>query len=146
MTGTMQNMALEGRPGPQPWRRGREVRASSEEMQELLLPTPLEMHKVTLHKDPVRSDFGFSVSDGLLEKGVYVHTVRPDGPAQRGGLRPFDRVLQVNHVRTRDFDCCLTVPLLAEAGDVLELVISRNPLAQSSRTPRVPGPSSARML
>ena len=51
--------------------------------------------QVTLHKDPVRSDFGFSVSDGLLEKGVYVHTVRPDGPAQRGGLRPFDRVLQV---------------------------------------------------
>lgn len=50
---------------------------------------------MTLHKDPVRSDFGFSVSDGLLEKGVYVHTVRPDGPAQRGGLRPFDRVLQV---------------------------------------------------
>lgn len=55
----------------------------------LLLP------QVTLHKDPIRSDFGFSVSDGLLEKGVYVHTVRPDGPAQRGGLRPFDRVLQV---------------------------------------------------
>ena len=51
--------------------------------------------QVTLHKDPVRSDFGFSISDGLLEKGVYVHTVRPDGPAQRGGLRPFDRVLQV---------------------------------------------------
>ena len=50
---------------------------------------------MTLHKDPIRSDFGFSVSDGLLEKGVYVHTVRPDGPAQRGGLRPFDRVLQV---------------------------------------------------
>lgn len=50
---------------------------------------------MTLHKDPLRNDFGFSVSDGLLEKGVYVHTVRPDGPAQRGGLRPFDRVLQV---------------------------------------------------
>lgn len=43
----------------------------------------------------MRNDFGFSVSDGLLEKGVYVHTVRPDGPAQRGGLQPFDRVLQV---------------------------------------------------
>nr|KAF6474308.1 glutamate receptor interacting protein 2 [Rousettus aegyptiacus] len=146
MTGTVQNVALEGRPGHRPWRRGREVRASPEEMQELLLPTPLEMHKVTLHKDPKRNDFGFSVSDGLLEKGVYVHTVRPDGPAQRGGLQPFDRVLQVNHVRTRDFDCCLAVPLLAEAGNVLELVISRNPLAQSRRAPRVPGPSSPRML
>uniref|UniRef100_A0A8C9EG10 Glutamate receptor interacting protein 2 n=1 Tax=Phocoena sinus TaxID=42100 RepID=A0A8C9EG10_PHOSS len=146
MTGTVQNVALEGRPGHRPWRRNQEIRASPEEMQEVLLPTPLEMHKVTLHKDPVRSDFGFSVSDGLLEKGVYVHTVRPDGPAQRGGLRPFDRVLQVNHVHTRDLDCCLTVPLLAEAGDVVELVISRNPLAQSSRAPRAPGPRGPRML
>uniref|UniRef100_A0A452UQM3 Glutamate receptor interacting protein 2 n=1 Tax=Ursus maritimus TaxID=29073 RepID=A0A452UQM3_URSMA len=146
MTGAVQSVALEGRPGHRPWRRGQEVPVSAEEVQELLLPTPLEMHKVTLHKDPLRNDFGFSVSDGLLEKGVYVHTVRPDGPAQRGGLRPFDRVLQVNHVRTRDFDCCLAVPLLAEAGDVLALVISRNPLAQSSRAPRAPGPSSPRML
>lgn len=36
--------------------------------------------------------------------------------------------VQVNHVRTRDFDCCLAVPLITEAGDRLELVISRNPL------------------
>ncbi|KAG5197864.1 hypothetical protein JEQ12_008593 [Ovis aries] len=146
MTGTVQSVAPEGRPGHGPWRRSRELRASPEETQELLLPTPVEMHKVTLHKDPVRSDFGFSVSDGLLEKGVYVHSVRPDGPAQRGGLRPFDRVLQVNHVRTRDFDCCLAVPLLADAGDVVELIISRNPLAQTSRSPRAPGPSGPRML
>ncbi|XP_011532445.1 glutamate receptor-interacting protein 2 isoform X3 [Homo sapiens] len=147
MTGTVQRVALEGRPGHRPWQRGREVRASPAEMEELLLPTPLEMHKVTLHKDPMRHDFGFSVSDGLLEKGVYVHTVRPDGPAHRGGLQPFDRVLQVNHVRTRDFDCCLAVPLLAEAGDVLELIISRKPhTAHSSRAPRSPGPSSPRML
>nr|XP_031542029.1 glutamate receptor-interacting protein 2 isoform X2 [Vicugna pacos] len=146
MTGTVQSVAPEGRPGHRPWRRSRQVRAAPGDTQELLLPSPLETHKVTLHKDPVRSDFGFSVSDGLLEKGVYVHTVRPDGPAQRGGLRPFDRVLQVNHVRTRDLDCCLTVPLLAEAGDVLELVISRNPLAQGSRAPRAPGPSGPRML
>lgn len=32
-------------------------------------------------------------------------------------------------MRTRDFDCCLAVPLITEAGDRLELVISRNPLA-----------------
>uniref|UniRef100_A0A8C6QW47 Glutamate receptor interacting protein 2 n=1 Tax=Nannospalax galili TaxID=1026970 RepID=A0A8C6QW47_NANGA len=146
MTGTVQSVAQDGRPGSRPWHRSREVQASPEDLQELMLPTPLEMHRVTLHKDPVRNDFGFSVSDGLLEKGVYVHTVRVDGPAQRGGLRPFDRLLQVNHVRTRDFDCCLAVPLLAEAGDILELVVSRNPLAQSRRTPRAPGPSSPRML
>lgn len=38
-------------------------------------------------------------------------------------------ISQVNRVRTRDLDCCLTVPLIMEAGDSLELVISRNPLA-----------------
>lgn len=38
-------------------------------------------------------------------------------------------IAQVNHVRTRDFDCCLVVPLIAESGNKLELVISRNPLA-----------------
>lgn len=41
-------------------------------------------------------------------------------------LNPFR---QVNHVRTRDFDCCLALPLISEAGDKLDLVISRNPLA-----------------
>uniref|UniRef100_A0A3B4XL93 Glutamate receptor interacting protein 2 n=1 Tax=Seriola lalandi dorsalis TaxID=1841481 RepID=A0A3B4XL93_SERLL len=82
-----------------------------------------------LIKDPESDDFGFSVSDGFLEKGVYVNMIRPDGPADRAGLKPYDRILQVNHVRTRDFDCCLAVPLITEAGDRLELVISRNPLA-----------------
>ena len=59
---------------------------------------------------------------------------------------PVALCVQVNHVRTQDLDCCLTVPLLAEAGDVVELVISRNPLAQTSRSPRAPGPSGPRML
>ncbi|KAK5933409.1 hypothetical protein CgunFtcFv8_013895 [Champsocephalus gunnari] len=106
-----------------------ESRRIKEEMQGILSPTPLELHKVTVIKDPEIDDFGFSVSDGFLEKGVYVNMIRPDGPADRVGLRPYDRILQVNHVRTRDFDCCLAVPLITEAGDRLELVISRNPLA-----------------
>lgn len=46
-------------------------------------------------KDPESDDFGFSVSDGFLEKGVYVNMIRPDGPADRAGLRPYDRILQV---------------------------------------------------
>lgn len=49
---------------------------------------------------------------------------------------------KVNHVRTRDFDCCLVVPLIAESGNKLELVISRNPLASqklSSEQQTFPG-------
>uniref|UniRef100_A0A3Q3F2X8 Glutamate receptor interacting protein 2a n=1 Tax=Labrus bergylta TaxID=56723 RepID=A0A3Q3F2X8_9LABR len=97
--------------------------------------TTLALHKVTLRKDHDSHDFGFSVSDGLLEKGVYVNMIRPDGPADQAGLKPFDRILQVNRVRTRDLDCCLTVPLIIEAGDSLDLVISRNPLAADNGLP-----------
>ncbi|XP_041702707.1 glutamate receptor-interacting protein 2 isoform X3 [Coregonus clupeaformis] len=105
------------------------------EAQETTSPTALELLKVTLRKDPDCGDFGFSVSDGLLEKGIYVNMIRPDGPANQAGLKPYDRILQVNRARTRDFDCCLTVPLITEAGDSLVLVISRNSLAQADNGP-----------
>uniref|UniRef100_A0A667ZT81 Glutamate receptor interacting protein 2a n=1 Tax=Myripristis murdjan TaxID=586833 RepID=A0A667ZT81_9TELE len=92
--------------------------------------------QVTIRKDLESRDFGFSVSDGLLEKGVYVNMIRPDGPADQAGLKSYDRILQVNRARTRDLDCCLTVPLIIEAGDILNLVISRNPLAAADTAPR----------
>uniref|UniRef100_A0A667ZYS6 Glutamate receptor interacting protein 2a n=1 Tax=Myripristis murdjan TaxID=586833 RepID=A0A667ZYS6_9TELE len=103
---------------------------------DILSPTALELHKVTIRKDLESRDFGFSVSDGLLEKGVYVNMIRPDGPADQAGLKSYDRILQVNRARTRDLDCCLTVPLIIEAGDILNLVISRNPLAAADTAPR----------
>ncbi|XP_071589570.1 glutamate receptor-interacting protein 1 isoform X5 [Heliangelus exortis] len=98
--------------------------------------------EVTLYKDSDGEDFGFSVSDGLLEKGVYVKNIRPAGPGDLGGLKPYDRLLQVNHVRTRDFDCCLVVPLIAESGNKLELVISRNPLASQKGSSEPQNPTS----
>lgn len=51
--------------------------------------------QVTLYKDSDIQDFGFSVSDGLLEKGVYVNNIRSNGPAALGGVQPYDRLLQV---------------------------------------------------
>ena len=87
---------------------------------------PLEVHRVTLFKDNIYEDFGFSVSDGLYEKGIFVNRVRAGGPADGSRLlRPLDRILQINSTRTSDFDCCLAVPLIASAGDRIELVISR---------------------
>ncbi|KAJ8333250.1 hypothetical protein SKAU_G00421460 [Synaphobranchus kaupii] len=102
-----------------------------EEVPDITSPTALELLKVTVLKDPESDDFGFSISDGFLENGVYVNMIRPEGPADHAGLRPCDRILQVNHVRTRDLDCCLVVPLITESGSKLELVLSRNPLAQA---------------
>ncbi|XP_047406523.1 glutamate receptor-interacting protein 1 isoform X5 [Sciurus carolinensis] len=116
------------------------LRKMKQEIKEIMSPTPVELHKVTLYKDSDMEDFGFSVADGLLEKGVYVKNIRPAGPGDLGGLKPYDRLLQINHVRTRDFDCCLVVPLIAESGNKLDLVISRNPLAsQKSIEQTLPG-------
>ena len=73
----------------------------------------MEVHRVTLFKDNIYEDFGFSVSDGLYEKGIFVNRVRAAGPADGSGLlRPLDRILQINSTRTADFDCCLAVPLI----------------------------------
>lgn len=47
---------------------------------------PQEVTKVTLFKDTVYEDFGFSVSDGLYERGIFVNTVRKGGPADVCGL------------------------------------------------------------
>uniref|UniRef100_G3VDP2 Glutamate receptor interacting protein 1 n=1 Tax=Sarcophilus harrisii TaxID=9305 RepID=G3VDP2_SARHA len=70
------------------------TRKIKQEIKEIMSPTPVELHKVTLYKDCDMEDFGFSVSDGLLEKGVYVKNIRPTGPGDLGGLKPYDRLLQ----------------------------------------------------
>ena len=36
-------------------------------------PLPQEVNKITLFKDPIYEDFGFSLSDGLYERGIYVN-------------------------------------------------------------------------
>nr|XP_043872191.1 glutamate receptor-interacting protein 1 isoform X11 [Solea senegalensis] len=110
-----------------PQRRAFAMRKMRQEVNEILNQNPVELHKLTLEKATDLEDFGFSVSDGLLDRGVYINNIRPGGPAERGGLRAFDRILQINHVRTRDFDCCLVVPLIAESPNRLDLVISRSP-------------------
>ncbi|KAL1514313.1 hypothetical protein ABEB36_003589 [Hypothenemus hampei] len=94
-----------------------------------------EIYHVTLYKDSIYDDYGFSVSDGLYVKGVYINRIRKGGPADIVGLlRPYDRIIQVNDTKTTDFDCCLTVPLIASAGDRLELVVTRNPHLLSSHS------------
>ncbi|KAJ8947393.1 hypothetical protein NQ314_008616 [Rhamnusium bicolor] len=57
-----------------------------------------EIYHVTLYKDSIYDDYGFSVSDGLYEKGVYVNRIRKGGPADIVGLlKPYDRIIQVTN-------------------------------------------------
>ncbi|KAK0166791.1 hypothetical protein PV327_004274 [Microctonus hyperodae] len=87
---------------------------------------------ISLHKDSVYEDFGFSVSDGLYERGVYINRLRPGGPCD-GVLKPYDRILRVNDTSTEDCDCCLVVPLIAAAGSRLDLTVAR-PLSPQNVT------------
>ncbi|XP_029902112.1 glutamate receptor-interacting protein 1 isoform X2 [Myripristis murdjan] len=125
-----------------PQRRAFAMRKMRQEVNDILTQNPVELHKLTLEKASDLEDFGFSVSDGLLDRGVYVNNIRAGGPAQKGGLRAYDRILQINHVRTRDFDCCLVVPLIAESPNRLELVISRNPASSALTANHVDGTTS----
>lgn len=52
---------------------------------------------VTLYKDTVYDDYGFSLSDGLYERGVFINRIRSGGPADVVGLlKSFDRIMLVN--------------------------------------------------
>ncbi|KFD66740.1 hypothetical protein M514_06839, partial [Trichuris suis] len=93
-----------------------------------------ELHRVILEKDVDNNDFGFSISDGAEQKGVFVHELRPGGPAERSGnVFPFDRILKVNEVNIQDIDCMLTAPLLASCGNQVELLLRRVAVVNNTR-------------
>lgn len=103
------------------------MRKMRQEVNDILNQNPVELHKVVstysgfrflltaeslriqtcvlflqlvLEKSSDLEDFGFSVSDGLLDRGVYVNNIRPGGPAEKGGLCAYDRILQVRFHQT----------------------------------------------
>ena len=60
-----------------------------------MLPTKYDHHVIQLRKDG-HADFGFSLSDGLGEPGVYIKKLTPGGVAEQSGkLQPFDRIMKV---------------------------------------------------
>lgn len=71
-----------------------ELNQLEELLESIFTPTPVELLKVVLYKVRSTDDFGFSLSDGVYEKGVYVSGVKPGGPASEG-LLPYDKILQV---------------------------------------------------
>ena len=63
----------------------------------IMAPAHMEMISVRLVKTGGETQFGFTVSDGLLEPGIYISQLRPGGPAElSGNLKPYDRIMQVS--------------------------------------------------
>ena len=72
------------------------LREVEEQLQNIFTPTPVELFRVVLRKYSSLDDFGFGVSDGIYEKGVFISAIRPGGPADQSGvLNQYDRLLQV---------------------------------------------------
>lgn len=69
--------------------------AYKEHVKTIFSPTPVQLHKIKMVKDPGADDFGFGLSDGMYEKGVYISGVREGSLAEKAGLVQFDRILQV---------------------------------------------------
>ncbi|XP_045164532.2 glutamate receptor-interacting protein 1-like isoform X2 [Mercenaria mercenaria] len=109
-----------------------------DQLKTVFSPQPIQLHRVTLVKESPTDDFGFGVSDGVYDKGVYISAIRPGSVAESMGLKQFDRILQINKVRTRDFDCSLAIPLIADAGESLDIVVCRNPLTQNKTALKEP--------
>ena len=53
-------------------------------------------HSVKIYKQAGEMSYGFSISDGQFDRGVYVKTVKPGGPSDRGGLLPYDKIVKVS--------------------------------------------------
>jgi hypothetical protein len=65
-----------------------------EQLQNIFTPTPVELIRLTLVRSTILDDWGFSLSDGVYEKGVYVSNIRVDSQAS-SQLVLYDRLLQV---------------------------------------------------
>ena len=54
-----------------------------------------EVYHFSLEKNDLCRDFGFSVSNGEDEAGVFINSIRPGGLAEASGLKPLDKLIQV---------------------------------------------------
>lgn len=84
--------------------------------------------EVTLDKDHRFGDFGFSISDSVNSKGIFVNKVRNSsiGPY----LKPYTQIYQINNIDTSNMECSQVYKLLSNEQsnkDRMRLVISKSP-------------------
>ena len=76
--------------------------------------------RAIVFRDIDTGSFGFSVSDGLNDKGVFIQSVKPDGPAARAGIHPYDKILQINNTRYVVFNGALPLRVPLPAGIIAD--------------------------
>ncbi|CAG5929066.1 unnamed protein product, partial [Menidia menidia] len=69
------------------------------------------------------SGYGFNLYSDRKKGVQFVRSVDPDSPAQRGGVRAGDRVLEVNGVTTGDLRHSEVVALIRAGGQEVRLLV-----------------------
>uniref|UniRef100_A0A3B4ETU0 Na(+)/H(+) exchange regulatory cofactor NHE-RF n=1 Tax=Pundamilia nyererei TaxID=303518 RepID=A0A3B4ETU0_9CICH len=67
--------------------------------------------------------YGFNLHSDKKKRGQFVRAVDPDSPAESSGMRPGDRILQVNGVTTEGLRHSEVVGLIRAAGDEVRLLV-----------------------
>ncbi len=65
-------------------------------VREIMVPQRMELVDLRLVRSSRSAGFGLSLSDGLLEAGVFVNQIQPGGPACIAGLCRYDKIIKVN--------------------------------------------------
>lgn len=71
---------------------------SAKVKEKMRAPQPFMKQIIMIRKNPGEVSFGFSIADGQYDLGVYVKTVKPGGPSDRGGLLQYDKINKVNEM------------------------------------------------
>ncbi|KAL3996076.1 DCC-interacting protein 13 alpha [Sarotherodon galilaeus] len=67
--------------------------------------------------------YGFNLHSDKKKRGQFVRAVDPDSPAEGSGMRPGDRILEVNGVTTEGLRHSEVVGLIRAAGDEVRLLV-----------------------
>lgn len=67
-----------------------------------------ELKKIIIQKSQL-SGYGFSITDKAKLDGIFVKSVEPNGAAQRGGMKPHDRILSVSYSYYSTLDTCACI-------------------------------------
>ena len=67
------------------------------------MPPTLDVIAITLTRRLPTDSFGFGLSDGIKESGIFISGIMPGGPAE-DALQMYDKIIQVNKLRTHEPD------------------------------------------
>ncbi|MEE6528454.1 hypothetical protein FKM82_030765, partial [Ascaphus truei] len=86
-----------------------------------LSPQELRPRLCSMKKGP--SGYGFNLHSDKSHPGQYVRAVDPDSPAERAGLLPKDRIIEVNGVCMEGMQHADMVSTIKSGGDETSLLV-----------------------